>query len=110
MPDIVLPLTSLINLLLYKLFASALDIRGTTSLGNIFVGWLGFIFQQNMPKRMCKTSRSNGVDGVESESQGKHWLSHSATKTNEPLPFAFAGKLRLEFTVDYIHSYIHNTS
>jgi hypothetical protein len=61
------------------------------SLGNFFVGWLGLIFQQKMPKRMRKTSRSDGVDGVESESQDNR-LSRSATKTNEPL--RVPGKMR----------------
>jgi ABC-type multidrug transport system ATPase subunit len=60
------------------------------SLGNLVVGWLGLLFHQ-MPKRMRKTSRSDDVDDVESESRGNR-MTHSATKTNEPL--RVRGKLR----------------
>jgi ABC-type multidrug transport system ATPase subunit len=63
------------------------------SLGNLAVGWLGLLFHQ-IPKRMRKTSRSDGVDGgVKSESRAGNWKSRStATKSNEPL--AIRGKIR----------------
>jgi ABC-type multidrug transport system ATPase subunit len=74
-----------------KKYSVIMEQLALLSLGNFFVGWLGLIFQQKMPKRMRKTSRSDGVDGVESESQDNR-LSRSATKTNEPL--RVPGKMR----------------
>jgi len=78
-----------------KSYTVTMEHLALLSLGNLMLGWMGLLFQQ-IPKRIRKTSRSDGADVPEMDDQKNYRRTTvsttAATTTNEPL--RVPGKLR----------------